>query len=173
VQHRLTSVESGYERWNIKVDECKSQAIYNCRHRLVRDHLTLRGWNVRFVYRVNYHSVIFDKRITWRMHIGTITTNIYSCLFAFQNLSCLICNSPSTKQSWLMPALHGYSRQTPAFWNFSAYRTRFSASMVTFQGAHRPANCIWLSKFRIYLYGEARHRKYKRIKFGGGQAYDS
>jgi hypothetical protein len=68
-----------------------------------------------------------------------------------------------------------------------------------FQGAHRFTICTWLSNFHIYIYdnitksckqqaeviqnhenanvrnigqGEPRHRKYKGLKLGGGQAYD-
>jgi hypothetical protein len=78
-------------------------------------------------------------------------------------------------------------------------QNRFSAPLEIFQGAHRFAIYIWLSNFRIYEYdyitklcmhqaeviqnhesanvhntgqGEPRHRKYKRLKLGGGQAYD-
>jgi hypothetical protein len=32
-------------------------------------HLTLNGRNIPFINRVKYLGVIFDKRITWRLHI--------------------------------------------------------------------------------------------------------
>jgi hypothetical protein len=35
-------------------------------------HLTLIGWNIPFVSHVKYPSVIFDKRITWRLHAEMI-----------------------------------------------------------------------------------------------------
>jgi hypothetical protein len=69
--------------------------------------------------------------------------------------------------------------------------------LAIFQGAHRVAICIWLSNFSIYDYitklcrqqaevlqnhenanvrniaqVEPRHRKFKELKLGGGQAYD-
>jgi hypothetical protein len=68
--------------------------------------------------------------------------------------------------------------------------------MVIYQGVHRPAICMWRSKFRIYTIfffetmqaaaiqnhetvnvrnigqGKVQHRKCKRLKLGGGQAYD-
>jgi len=71
---------------------------------------------------------------------------------------------------------------------------------VIYQGAHRPAICMWCSKFRTFYtillkktmhtagnshtkswkcyevrnigQGEAQHRKYKRLKLAGGQADD-
>jgi hypothetical protein len=75
---------------------------------------------------------------------------------------------------------------------------QFSAPQAILQGAHWSAKYEWLSKFR-YFYdfitklcrqqaeviqnhvnpnvrnieqGEDQHRKYKRLKLGGGQAYD-
>jgi hypothetical protein len=50
-------------------------------------HLTLNGQNIPFVNHVKYIDVIFDKRITWRLHIEIIEakafrtfTTIYSLL---------------------------------------------------------------------------------------------
>jgi hypothetical protein len=73
--------------------------------------------------------------------------------------------------------------------------TMLYAPLEIFQDAHRSTICTRLSNFRMYtIYnklrrqqaeviqnrvnehvrsiGEARHRKYKRLKLGGGQAYD-
>jgi hypothetical protein len=60
----------GCKRWNIKINEDKTQAIYFC-HRLrpPENHLTLNGQYVPFVDHVKYLGVICDKRITWRLHI--------------------------------------------------------------------------------------------------------
>jgi hypothetical protein len=33
-------------------------------------HLTLNGWNIPFINHVKYLGVVFDKRVTWRLHIG-------------------------------------------------------------------------------------------------------
>jgi hypothetical protein len=75
-------------------------------------------------------------------------------------------------------------------------QNKFSTPLEIFQGANRFATCIWLLNFRIVyeyitklcrqqaevhqnyenanvriiLQGETRHRKYKSIKLGGGQA---
>jgi len=73
-----------------------------------------------------------------------------------------------------------------------------TASLVIYQGAHRPAICMWRSEFRTYIVfitklrrqpaeviqnhehinvrnidqSKAQHRKYKRLKLGGGQPYN-
>jgi hypothetical protein len=52
------------ERWNIKINEDKTQAIYFSRRRGPVDaHLTLKGWNIPFVKDVKYLCIIFDRKI--------------------------------------------------------------------------------------------------------------
>jgi hypothetical protein len=58
------------ERWNIKINEDKTQAIYfSHRLRPFEAHFTLNGRNIPFVNHVKYFGVIFDKRIRWRLHL--------------------------------------------------------------------------------------------------------
>jgi hypothetical protein len=73
LQQGLSAIETWSERWNIKINEDKTQAIYFS-HKLRPPvaHLTLNGRNIPFVNRVKYLSIIFDKRITWRLHIEII-----------------------------------------------------------------------------------------------------
>jgi hypothetical protein len=53
-----------------KINEDKTQAIYfSHRRRPPETHLTLNGRNIPFVNHVKYLGVIFDKRITWRLHL--------------------------------------------------------------------------------------------------------
>jgi hypothetical protein len=40
-------------------------------------HLALNGRNIPFVNSAKYLSVIFDKKITWRLHIETVATNSF------------------------------------------------------------------------------------------------
>jgi hypothetical protein len=40
-------------------------------------HLTLNGQNIPFVNHVKYLGVIFDKRITWRLHIEMIEAKAF------------------------------------------------------------------------------------------------
>jgi hypothetical protein len=39
-------------------------------------HLTLNGWNIRFVNHVKYPGVIFDK-ITWRLQMDMINAKVF------------------------------------------------------------------------------------------------
>jgi hypothetical protein len=61
------------ERWNIKINEDKTRAIYfTHRDRPPDSLLTLNERNIPFVNNVKYLGVIFDKRMTWRLHIEVI-----------------------------------------------------------------------------------------------------
>jgi hypothetical protein len=66
-------VGSWCQRWNIKINEGKTQAIYfSKRLRMPGDELQLNGRNIPFVNSVKYLGVIFDRRMTWRQHIEKI-----------------------------------------------------------------------------------------------------
>jgi hypothetical protein len=57
------------ESWNIKINKENTRAIYfNHRNRPPDSLLTLNGWNNQFVNSVKYLGVIFDKKMTWRLH---------------------------------------------------------------------------------------------------------
>jgi hypothetical protein len=69
LQRGLTAVK-WFERWNIKINEGKLPAIYFSRRlRVPEDVWQLNGGNTAFVNNVKYLGVIFDRRITWRLHI--------------------------------------------------------------------------------------------------------
>jgi hypothetical protein len=66
IQHGLDSLAAWYKRWNIKINEDKTRAIYFIRqNRLPDSLLKLNGRNIPFVNRVKYLGVLFDKRVTW------------------------------------------------------------------------------------------------------------
>jgi hypothetical protein len=70
--------------WNVKVNEDKTLAIYFS-HRL-RPHearLTLSEWNIPFV---NHVCVIFDKRITWRLHTEMIEAKAFGTFIRIYSL---------------------------------------------------------------------------------------
>src|SRR5215468_35958 len=70
LQRGLTYVELWCERWNIKINEDKTQAIYFSRgNGPAESHLTLKGRNIPFVNQVKHLGVISDTKITWRYHI--------------------------------------------------------------------------------------------------------
>jgi hypothetical protein len=65
-------------RWNIKINEDKSQDIYfSQRFRPPEVHRILHGQNIPFVNHVKYLGVIFDKRIIWRLHIEMIEAKAF------------------------------------------------------------------------------------------------
>jgi hypothetical protein len=56
----------------------KIQAIYfSYRIKPPDTLLTLNGHNIPFVNSIKYLGVIFDKKITWRLHIEMVTTKAY------------------------------------------------------------------------------------------------
>jgi hypothetical protein len=78
LQRGLNSMVEWSKRWNIKLNEDKTQAIYySHRIRLPGSLLTINGLIIPFVNNVKYLSVIFDRKITWRLHIKTIETKAF------------------------------------------------------------------------------------------------
>jgi hypothetical protein len=66
------------ERWNVKVSEEKTQAIYFSRGlRPPEFHLTLNERNTAFVNRIKYFGVIFGEKITWTLHIEMIDAKAF------------------------------------------------------------------------------------------------
>jgi hypothetical protein len=146
---------------------------------------------------VKHLGLIFHKRITWILHTeiveaGPFRTFIGGCfLFKIECLSADIKVTPMkhwSNQYWLM--------QIRTFWNCSACKTRLSAPLVIPRCTPVPELHMAFQVPYVYGYitklcgqqaeviqnngnanvrdigkGEARHRKYKRLKLGGGQAY--
>jgi hypothetical protein len=109
------------KRWNKKINEDKTQAIYfSHRIRPPESLLTLNGQNIPFVNNVEYLGVIFDRKITWRLHIKTIKTKAFrafirTCsLFKSDHLSA---NIKLTFYKALIRSIMTYA--SPA-WNFAA-----------------------------------------------------
>jgi hypothetical protein len=88
LQRDLSAIEPWCERWNIDINEDKTQAMYfSYLLRPPGDHLALNGRNNPFVNHVKYLGVISDKVCTWRLHTEMIEakafrtfTRIYSLL---------------------------------------------------------------------------------------------
>jgi hypothetical protein len=74
LQCSLSSIETWCESWNIKINKDKTtQRLYfSHSHRTPVSHLTLNGRNIPSVNSAKYLSVIFDKRVTWRLHVEMI-----------------------------------------------------------------------------------------------------
>jgi hypothetical protein len=80
----LDSIVAWCKRWNIKINEDKTWAIYfTHRNRPPDSLLKLNGWNIPFVNSVKYLGVLFDKRMTWRFHIQMIEAKTFQTLFEY------------------------------------------------------------------------------------------
>jgi hypothetical protein len=54
------------ERWNIKINEAKTQAIYFSRRLIVPEDVLQ---DIPFVNNATDLGVTFDRKMTWRLHI--------------------------------------------------------------------------------------------------------
>jgi hypothetical protein len=87
LQRGLSSMETWCERWNVQINEEKTREIYISRNRGPPDsHLTLNGRNILFVNSAKYLGVIFDKNVTWRLHIEMIEAKAFSTLIRIYSL---------------------------------------------------------------------------------------
>jgi hypothetical protein len=78
-QRGLSSMETWYECWSIKINENKTQAIYFSRSRRTPEsHLTPNGRNITFVNSVKYLGVIFDKKVKLKLNIEMIESKAFS-----------------------------------------------------------------------------------------------
>jgi hypothetical protein len=73
LQRGLSAIETWCESWNMKFNEDKTQTSRKLTS--PETHLTWNGRNIPFVNHVKYLGAIFDKRITWRLHIEMIKVN--------------------------------------------------------------------------------------------------
>jgi hypothetical protein len=87
IQHGLDSMAAWCKRWNIKINEDKTRAIYfTCRNRPPDSLLKLNGRNITFVDSVKYLGVLFDKRMTWKLHIQMIEANSFRTFIRIYSL---------------------------------------------------------------------------------------
>jgi hypothetical protein len=87
IQHELNSTAACGECWNIKINEDKTLAIYFTRRTRQPDSLlTLNVRNIPFVNSVKYLGVIFDKRMTLRLHIQMIEAKAFRTFIGINSL---------------------------------------------------------------------------------------
>jgi hypothetical protein len=73
--------------WNIKINEDKTRAFYFTRRNRPPDSLLkLNGQNIPFVNSVKYLGVLFDKRMTWRLHIQMIEAKAFRTFIRIYSL---------------------------------------------------------------------------------------
>jgi hypothetical protein len=159
LQHCLNSVETWFKCWNIKIDVDKTRAVYIC-HRLrpPEVHLTLNGRNIPFVNHVKY-LIIFDKRITWRLHIEMIKAEafrtfirVYS-LFRSERLSANIklTNHEALIRSVMTCACSAWEFAADThFLKLQRLQNKVLHTVGKSPNAHWSVSCIWLSKYYIF-----------------------
>jgi hypothetical protein len=87
VQCGLNFMSAWCEHWHIKINEDKTRAIYSSHQRRPPVSLfTMNGQNIPFVNSVKYLGIIFDKRITWRLHIETIEAKAFRTFIRLYSL---------------------------------------------------------------------------------------
>jgi hypothetical protein len=87
IQHGLNCMASWCERWNIEINEENTRAIYfTHRNRPPNSPLTLNGRNIPFVNSAKYLGVLFDKRMTWRLHIEMIEAKAFRTFIRIYSL---------------------------------------------------------------------------------------
>jgi hypothetical protein len=78
LQRGLSFIETWCERWSIRINEDKSQAIYvSLRFRPLILIRILNGRNIPFVNHVNDLGAIPDNRITWSLHMEMIESKAF------------------------------------------------------------------------------------------------
>jgi hypothetical protein len=208
VQRGLNSMSSWCERWNIKINEDKTRAIYFSHQRRPPESLlTLNGLDIPFVNSVKYLGVIFDRRMTWRLHIEKIEAKAFRTFIRLYSLfrsERLSSNIKLTLHKTLIRSVMTYACPT---WEFATENhllklQRLQNKVLCTIGSfprHRPVRDMHVAFHIPYVYdyitkscrqqaeviqnhenenvryigqSEARHRKYKRLKLGGGHAYD-
>jgi hypothetical protein len=208
LQRGLTAVGSWCQRWNIKINEGKTQAIYfSRRRRMPENDLQLNRRNIPFVNSVKYLGVTFDRKMTWRLHIektaakalGTyimtysifkskhLSVNIKLIMYRGQIRSIMTYVCPIWEfaadthlmklqrlQNRVLRAIGNLDRRTPVRYSHLAFEIPYVYEYIT-KLCRRQAEVILNHEnpnVRATGQGEARHNKYKRLKLGGGQAYD-
>jgi hypothetical protein len=161
IQRALNSMTAWCERWNIKINEEKARAIcFTHRNRPSDSPLTLNGRNTPFVNSVKYLGVIFDKRMTWRLHIEIIEAKAFRTFIRIYSLlksERLSANIKLTLYKALIRSVMTYACPAREFaaeshlLKLQRLKAGFSIPLAAFRGAHRFAICMRLSKFRTFM----------------------
>jgi hypothetical protein len=87
IQRGLDSMAAWCKCWNIKINEDKTRAIYFTRRNRPPDSfLKLNGRNIPFANSVKYLGILFDKRMTWRLHIQMIEAKAFRTFIRIYSL---------------------------------------------------------------------------------------
>jgi hypothetical protein len=170
-------------------------------------HLTLTGRNIPFVNSAKYLGVIFDKKVTWRLHIEMNEAKAFSTFIRLYSLFKSERLSANIKLTLHKAVIRSVMTYASLAWEFAAdthllklqrpqnkvlrtignfpRRTPVRDLHIPFQIPYVYEYITKLCKQQAEVIqnhdnenvhnirqGEARRRKYKRLKLGGGQAYD-
>jgi hypothetical protein len=84
---RSQSTEAWCEHWNVKINEDKTRGIYFSRNRRPPDScLALNGRIIPLVNNAKYLGVIFERRVTWRLHIEMIEAEAFGTFIRVYSL---------------------------------------------------------------------------------------
>jgi hypothetical protein len=167
----------------------------------------MNEWNIAFVHHVNYLGVIFDKRITLRLHIEMIEAKVFRIFIRIYSLfknERVSFNIKLTLHKALIISVMTYAypaSELPAdtyLLKLQRLKNKVLRTIGNFprwemiRGLYTAFNLPYVYDCIIKLcsqqaeviqnheneyvrsigQSEATHRKYKRLKLGGGQAYD-
>jgi hypothetical protein len=86
LQRGPSSMEAWYECWNIKLMKIRHGIYFSPSHQPHVSHLTLNGRNIPFINSIKYLSVIFDKKVTWRLQIEMIKAKAFRTFIRLYSL---------------------------------------------------------------------------------------
>lgn len=169
------------------------QAIYfSHRSRPPEHHVTLNGRTVPFMNHVKYLGVIFDRRITWRLHIVMIEAKAFKtfircyCLFKSEWMADTHLLKLQRLQNKFFCTIGNFPRCTPVHDLHTAFNLLYVYNYImklcqqqaeVIQNHENDHICsIGQGEARQKTYSigqhEARHRKCKWRILGGSQAHD-
>jgi hypothetical protein len=169
--------------------------------------LTINRQNISFENNVKYLGVIFERKITWRLHIKTIESKTFRAFIRTYSLFKSEHLSPNIKLTLYKALIRYITTYASPAWEFAAnihllklqhlpnkvLRTIGNFPRRTLdQELHEAFNIPYIYDYITKLcrqqaeviqnhenvnvrnigQGEARYRKHKKLKLGGGQAYD-
>jgi hypothetical protein len=179
LQRALSTMEVWCERWNMKINEGKTQGInFSHGRRPPASRLTLNGRIIPFVNNIKYLGVIFDKRLSANikltLHKAIITSVMTYASPAWESVAETHLTKLQCLQNKVLCTIGNFPRRTPVRELHTAFNIPYVYDFIT-KLCRQQAEVILNHDNKNVRYigqGEARHRKYKRLKLGGCQAYD-
>jgi hypothetical protein len=107
-----------------KINEEKTWSIYfSYRIRPLEFPVTLNGWDIPFVNTVKYLGVIYNKKITRRMHIQTVAIKVFRTFITLYSLFKSGLLNTNTKFNLHKPLIRFVMTYSCPAWEFAADTT--------------------------------------------------